>query len=143
MTFAKRLFLCPILFAAVVACSVQPPQESDARLQFDGLLAQSTKGLVKLVGFKKTNAVSRDVGGTKEYDLEWAANLEATQNCWLSRDTLDAVPDPGNSLERFRLTTLRFVEFKSGDRLDRVGTMTFQQAERGWRLIRNQPRLDL
>jgi hypothetical protein len=109
------------------------PTEDAVRGHMERQLANNSKGMVKLNGFKKTDGLAMVVGGVSVYEMDWLANLEVTQDCWFKAETLEAAAlEPGADI---LYASSRYQKYQRGQRVDLTGKTSFQRRESGWRAL--------
>lgn len=118
--------LCIALVALFTACkgSGSVPTEADGRRVFEnrvrvianenGMIRQLPEGVVRPVGFKKTNGQLKDDGGVKRYRLDYEGTVEYL------------VEIPSSPFNSFR-------KHAKGDQVTIKRSMEFEMTERGWR----------
>jgi len=115
------------------------PSESDGRAALEQKVQQQSKGLIRLVSFRKTDGVARETMGMKLYDLMYSAEIELTDDCFWG-DGGRIGWQGGFFAERPTGGMSQIVEYaKSGKRGHREhvsATLGFQRTENGWSLIR-------
>ena len=125
-------FIGIILLSLVVGCSSKP-SETEARQNLEQEIQKESDGLIKLVDFKKTNAVERQIQLSSEtlYEMEWTATIELTCDCyWLPKHgTYMASTNPGRMWEDLFLE-----KGQKGERIAVNGKTMFEKAENGWRV---------
>lgn len=97
-----------------------------------GLIQQ---GLIKLVGFEKTNAQKADVMGIKVYTIEYQAEIEFLDDCWwggpLEGMVFEAIPGEPGPFNAFLYMGKKRV--RKGQREKVRGEIQFEKTEKGWR----------
>lgn len=125
-------YIAPLLTALFLAgCSSQPSESTGQKIIEKRIEAQS-KGLIKLVSFRKTNAT----GNANYYNLEYAIEIEYLDNCLVGSlgGGLGSMPDftaePGS-----RLPASKFYmqQKRKGEREKQSGQLGFEKTEKGWR----------
>src|SRR5208282_1934384 len=84
--------LFSIVFAAnLLHAQVQtaPPSESLAREYLAGCATEQSKGTLKLVSFRKTDGISRQVDGVPVYQLEFEAEIQVLQDLKWTKELFD------------------------------------------------------
>jgi hypothetical protein len=123
------------------------PSESQARAALENEIASQSNGAIKLVSFQKTNGIQRDLNGIKGYELEYAAEIEFTDDClWSDRDgyfeifRLPLSPADKQLLGTMQAPawTMRARQMKKGEHYTTRGSFQFIQTENGWRLNQRQ-----
>ena len=119
-----------LLFLSVATGCSSKPTEADVRGLIVQKISQNSNGLIKLVGFRKTNGIEHEFGGTKVYEMEWVAELEFVADCVWDKSTFEAIPPP-QGLDAFLHLTKQ--KKAKGARVDLSGSTTLQKTENGWR----------
>jgi len=115
------------------------PSESDGRAVLEQKIQQQSKGLIRLVSFRKTDGVARETMGMKLYDLMYSAEIELTNDCyWGDGGRLGW--QGGFFAERPTGGISQMVEYsksgKKGQREQVSATLGFERTENGWSLVR-------
>lgn len=133
----------------------QSQSEIDARNALESRIHSQMKpdAPIRLVSFRKTNGIQREINGMKAYDMEFSAEIEFGEKCWWS-DFGDSNGQTQFYVFRFPLndaderavrsmqawaSRARVVE--KGERRTIQGTFRFIQTENGLRLHESTPDL--
>jgi len=106
-------------------------------------MQQESKGLIRLVSFRKTDGVLKEFMGIKVYELSYAAEIEFTNDCtWSGGNELmgwdgrfNASPgstDPSDGATNFFMATQGQESATKGKRINISGKVNFEKTERGW-----------
>lgn len=120
-----------------MACSSKP-READGKEEVERQIAHSSRGLIRLVKFAKTNGKQGEVSGVKVYEMQYEAEIEFLgEALWGGAAhllggsmTFDAHPYTG-SLADLGAGPGRTVVHK-GERRRVNGALTFEKWESGW-----------
>jgi hypothetical protein len=115
------------------------PSELAGREAFQKRIAFKSNNPAKLISFKKTNGVERELGGISGYELEYAAEIEFLADCWWSDkdDSFLFFPLPVTEEDKQFLGTFEgaaWQTMKKGQHRTIRGTIGFIRAERDWKL---------
>jgi hypothetical protein len=127
-------FSMTILLAFLVGCS-STPSASDGKKVLADTIHQQSKGLIKLVSFNKTNGQSAEVMGTKQYSMEYDAEIEFLEDCYWGGflGGFEAIkPNPGAFGEIANLMGGKRPA-KKGQHEKIKGKIQFEKTEKGWR----------
>ena len=113
----------------LAGCSSKP-SESDMKQKIEQQIQQNSNGLIKLIGFQKTNGKDMEFAGVKIYEMEWVANLEFTGDCLWDKSNFSAIPPP-QGIDW--LLHMGKQKVQKGRRIDLSGKTTFEKTEKGWR----------
>lgn len=148
-SFAMWAVACTAIVLS--GCGPDRPSTSAARAEIEGQIQKESKGLIKLRSFEKTNAVESTGENVKEYRLEYAGEIEFTNDCgYLGRGgfffarfaaiPMEAVDEAQRqwqmgSGDMLVIQTASTVErVKKGERRKISGKAVFEKAEKGWRV---------
>jgi hypothetical protein len=132
-----------VMSFALAACS-DSPSVSDARAKLENRIQQQSNGLIKLVSFDKTDGVMHEMGGVKEYEMSYAAEVEFLDDVmWSGGNNLSGwdgsffaqrgTPQPPqNVFGRFMDLNQGMKGAKKGEHLKFTGTLVLDRTERGW-----------
>jgi hypothetical protein len=135
----------PLAFAVMAGLSIQScgglsnaPSESTARAAFEQQLHEHGNGLVRLVGFTKTNGVVREAGGVETYEMDFTAEVEFIEDAdwrWkkVRNDRLVLSAIPHNPRDFVGRSAFGMKSAKKGERVGFAHTMKFERTEKGWR----------
>jgi len=121
-------YIVPILTALFLAGCSGPPSESVGKQIVEKQIQEQSKGLIKLVSFRKTNAT----GGDSAYQMEYEVEIEFADDVRVFRDAMMAGPFYA---ERGVVSPTLFMmqQRRKGEKLKQTGTLGFEKTEKGWR----------
>lgn len=137
-----RVFVLVIVAFLLAGCS-GAPSESDARRYIEERIQSQSNGLISLVGFKKTNAIDREVLGQKLHVVEFELEIEFKQDLtwkgpgpfgWEGR--FDAQPGHPSGMAIMMMISQGFVQANRGERKQIAGQLVYEKTEKGWRAAR-------
>ena len=119
------------------------PSESEARTKLERQIQRESGGLIKLVSFEKTDGITRELVGGKNYEMIYTAEIEFLENC-IWRGGNDVVPwdgtfnakrndGPATGALAYSAYSLGLTLAQKGQRLKFNGTLVLEQTENGWR----------
>lgn len=129
-----QLFL---LIALFTSCSSKPDIERTETILSEQISNESN-GKVSLVSIEKTNAVENEFMGQKSYTIQYKAQVEILENCFMyvnksgsgsffqSFKTYEVEPEFIPSLQ------MQIVKCTKGNKVDFNGSMLFLDTENGW-----------
>jgi len=131
--------LAALLLILIPGCTSRLPSESDGRAALEQKIQQQSKGLIRLVSFRKTDGVEQVVMGMKAYQLTYTAEIELTDDCFWGDGGL--LGWQGNFFaERPTGGISQRVEYsksgRKGHQEQISATLTFQRTENGWSIVR-------
>ena len=125
-------YVVPVLAALFLAgCSSQPSESTGQKIIEKRIQAQS-RGLIKLLSFRKTNALVSD----NLYQMEFEIEIEYLDNCLVGSlgggfgSLPDFTAEPGSSLPASKFY---MQQKRKGEREKQSGQMGFVKTENGWR----------
>jgi hypothetical protein len=121
-----------ILVALFLAGCSGPPSESVGKQIVEKEIQDKSKGLMKLVSFRKTNATGGDGFYVMEYEVEVAFTDDAT----VPTSAFAAGPffaDRGFTKANQLDLPLSSIQKRKGETMKRASTLTFKKTEKGWR----------
>jgi hypothetical protein len=140
---AAFLLLLSILSAGCQKSESPPgnkPSAEDARTLIEQKLSRESQSLLALSFFEKADGIMREIDGVQVYDLDFAAEFEALENCLWQKGHFEW--DGG-----FRAQTGSLgagwggvanrgagnTECRKGDKQAFAGSIRFEKSEKGWR----------
>ena len=129
MRFFQSIGIILLSISLIVGCSSKP-SETEARQPIEQKIQKNSKGLIKLISFKKTNAIASEINGVKLYEMEWIANIELTCDCYWLPEQFQAYTDTDVPL----LSMVVFKKGQKGERFNVAGKTLFEKTENGWRI---------
>jgi hypothetical protein len=116
-------YIVPILATLFLPGCSGPPSESVGKRIVESRIQQDSNGLIKLLGFRKTNATRDD----RIYRMEYEAEIEYID------DALDFGFFHAKKGDPVPSYSLYIQNRKKGERVKKSGTLTFEKTEKGWR----------
>jgi hypothetical protein len=117
----KRLIAYPVLLVLLLSGCGSKPSEQDALRE----LSKWFSNLAKVTDFKKLDGKSMEVNGVRQYEMEYEAKLEFTDDAF--EQMLDAVKSDQRSETSQHRT--------KGECKDLRGVLKFEQTENGWEYL--------
>lgn len=121
--------IAPFFIVLFLAGCSGPPSEGVGKQIVEKQIQDQSKGLIKLLSFRKTNSTGNDAAYQVEYEVE----IEFA-------DTVLVYQDPGIYegpfyAERGTLTASKFMfqQRTKGEKVKQTGTLGFVKTEKGWR----------
>ena len=124
-----RLITTLCMVYAFVGCSMKPT-DADAKRFIEQKIQTNSNGLVKLIDFKKTNGIDKEIQGQKLYKMEWVATIEFSDDCLINTTSFVAVRQP-KGFEQF--LHLDKKQAQKGTQIQIPGSTEFTKTENGWR----------
>lgn len=144
----KRPVLITLLIGIIsclLSCSNEPDFSEFEEELFNQINFES-QGNIKLLDIEKTNSEDNEVFGQKTHTVHYRAEIEFLQNCWIYVDESGS----GTMIENFRtysnqpefIPSMSYLSmnYKKGDIIDIIGSVTYIQTEKGW-LIQKKPKI--
>ena len=132
--FTRNITL--ILVTLFLAGCSGPPSERAGRQILEKRIHEAqdeSKGLIKLVSFRKTNAT---VHGS-DYVMEYEVEIEFTDNVTVYKDMMPFWASRGSPKElldkRLIVFSSPLIEKRKGEKRTCTGALRFEKTERGWR----------
>lgn len=129
----RAAFIFALLVLGFMAGCSMHPSESDAKQILENQIQQNSGGFIKLVSFRKTNGIEKQIDGAEGYELEWTATMEFTADCLWDPSNFTAIP-PQNIVGA--LLNLDKQKARGGDKVELSGATAFEKTEKGWRFKR-------
>jgi len=137
----KMKNICRLIFIVVSAFTLSAcsstPSSSNAEAVLGNNLEKQTKGIVKLIYFKKVNTQESELMGKKIFTIEFEAIIEFLEDCyWRQRNPIMDLPQSGIVVEREGGMFSQMFGMKkatTGQRETITGTLRFHKTEKGWR----------
>ncbi len=134
-------FLALIGALLIAGCSSSTPSVTTGRKVIEDRIASESKGLIKLVSFKKTNGQSFEVMGIKGYKMEYEARIEFLADCMWGggggpgqvQGMFAAEPSPWKARNESNPAFKGKQQALKNQQPFLTGTLTFEQTEQGWR----------
>ena len=119
-----------ILVALFLAGCSGPPSESAGKQVVEKQIQDASKGLMKLVSFRKTNAT----GGGSAYQMEYEVEVEFTEDAVVRTGLLSAGPFFAyRGLDISKDITGTLLQRRKGEKAKHAGILVFEKTEKGWR----------
>ena len=122
--------IIPILVGLfLVGCSgPSSPSESVGKQIVERQIQEQSKGLIKLVSFRKTNAT----GGDAAYQMEYEVEIEFSDDVRVFQDPMMKGPFYA---EVGAVQPIHFMmkQRRKGEKTKQTGTLGFEKTEKGWR----------
>ncbi len=142
ITTSVQCGIIVFLVLCLVGCSASQPSVGDAEQAVLARIKSESKGRITLVSFQKTNGQSQKQMGVEMYRLEYAAEIEFTEDCkWVrSRgfETAKALPPGAPISEKLFDDSWNPGVLVKKAQIERLsGSITFEKTEKGWRVMRD------
>jgi hypothetical protein len=140
----STLFLLILLLSPELACGLGTPSAADGESAIRAAINNESAGRIKLVSFKKTDAVEGELMGFKIYGLEFQIEIEFLENCrWVdyglggtgpTLHTAKLTPkNSNNSLTQFNENLQNpGTDVTRGQHVNVAGTVRYVKKESGW-----------
>lgn len=128
-----RSLLILLCAFALAGCS-STPSPSNAEAVLRSKIEKQSKGLIKLVGFKKTNAQDAELMGVKIHAIEYQAEIEFVEDGYwgvLFGEGFEAIRGEPGPLNAWMYLGKK--KARRGERETITGTLRFQRTERAWK----------
>lgn len=121
-------FVFPALAAFLLGGCSGPPSESAGKQIVEKQIQSQSNGLIKLLSFRKTNAID----GGNAYRMEYEVEVEYLDEARVFQDP--SLNGPFYA-ERGRVTSVLFMmeQRKKGENVKLSGSLGFEKTEKGWR----------
>jgi hypothetical protein len=122
-------FLAAVLLAG---CS-STPSASEGREVLEKQIENQSKGVIKLLTFRKTDGQEGELMGVRLYAMDFQADIEFNQDCYWGGpfggfEVMTGEPGPFNA---FMFMGKR--KARAGERFTISGKLQFQKTEKGWK----------
>lgn len=144
--FTKFLFknykFCISLFCIVLLFScASKPNVDDGKKYVEKLIKKNANGLIELIQFKKTNAISGENNGIKFYNMKYQATIKFKDDCWYfykyESDKFKAKPfesSKDNYWYSYQYKLSGAIKKNKGDTTTINGELKFLKTEKGWKV---------